>query len=114
MVKYTGNNMLRIKGYSNWISLVTFSQDLILVASVEGTDLAGSDVGGGIQQELKGQSGGVNSAAFSYNSVLMASPSDDWTVRIFSYVGALIGAMHAGAQGQWWPGLPPSCTTRRS
>lgn len=90
--------MKEINGYSDWVNSVTFSQDLTLVVSVDGMDLACSDVGDRIQPELKGHSGGVNSAAFSYDSAPVASPSDDWTVRISSFLGAPIRAKGAGAQ----------------
>lgn len=45
MVKHTDTYMQEIKGHSDWVNSVTFSQDLTLVASVDGTDLACSDVG---------------------------------------------------------------------
>jgi WD40 repeat protein len=91
--------MQDIKGYSDWVNSVTFSQALTLVASADGTDLACSVMEDGIHQELKSHSGGVNSAAFSYDSMLVASPSADWTVRIFSYFDTSIRAIACMSSG---------------
>jgi WD40 repeat protein len=112
MVKHTGNCTQEIKGYSDWVNSVTFSQALTLVASADGTDLACSVVEDGIHQELKGHSDGVNSAAFSYDSVLVPSSSDDWAVRIFSYFDTPIRAIACMSSGAMATGLAGSLLAR--
>ena len=94
----TGEVQAELKGHTNWVSCVAFSQDGSRVVSGSSDEMVRiwNVTTGKVEAELKGHTDEVNSVAFSQDGSRVVSGSDDKTVRIWN---VMTGEVEAELKG---------------
>jgi predicted NACHT family NTPase len=112
-----GEQVLKFRGHSNWISSVAFTSDGLILASGghEGIVKLWNSDSGKCLRIMAGHAGAVRSIAFNSDGTILASSSDDKTIKLWNVqTGSCLKTFQGHTDRVWTIAISPDKKTLAS